>query len=164
MKKFFILFFLILLIACTQESAEIINKNNTVFKPNYSENYIESPDGKMIRNLRGKNDSDKAQEISIIKSQNSNKDMGVYIVKENDNLSSIALKNNSTVEAIAEINNLYKPYNIKVGQKLYLSKNNNNEKNNIENNTINLALLLLISFIFNIPINYLKYFLITITI
>ena len=132
MKKFFILFFLILLIACTQESAEIINKNNTVFKPNYSENYIESPDGKMIRNLRGKNDSDKAQEISIIKSQNSNKDMGVYIVKENDNLSSIALKNNSTVEAIAEINNLSKPYNIKVGQKLYLSKNNN-EKNNIEN-------------------------------
>ena len=133
MKKFFILFFLILLIACTQESAEIINKNNTVFKPNYSENYIESPDGKMIRNLRGKNDSDKAQEISIIKSQNSNKDIGVYIVKENDNLSSIALKNNSTVEAIAEINNLSKPYNIKVGQKLYLSKNNNNEKNNVEN-------------------------------
>ena len=67
MKKYIILFFLIFLVACTQDSVEVINKSNGVFRPNYTERYIESPDGKIVRNLRGRSDTSKSQEISIIK-------------------------------------------------------------------------------------------------
>lgn len=133
MKKYLILFFALILAACTQDSVEIVNKNNSVFKPNYTEHYIESPDGKMVRSLKGTNDSDKAQEISIIKEQkNENINNNIketkttiitYVVKSGDNLSNIARKNNTTINSIIELNNLKKPYIIKVGQKLKINQN-----------------------------------------
>ena len=133
MKKYLISFFALILVACTQDSVEIVNKNNSVFKPNYTEHYVESPDGKMVRSLKGTNDSDKAQEISIIKEQkkeNINNNIKetktttiTYIVKSGDNLSNIANKNNTTIKSIVELNNLKKPYIIKVGQKLKINQN-----------------------------------------
>lgn len=132
MKKYLILFFALILAACTQDSVEIVNKNNSVFKPNYTEHYVESPDGKLVRSLKGANDSDKAQEISIIKEQKNDHISSVkeinsatitYVVKSGDNLSNIANKNNTTIKSIVELNNLKKPYIIKAGQKLKINQN-----------------------------------------
>ncbi|HSQ98183.1 MAG TPA: LysM peptidoglycan-binding domain-containing M23 family metallopeptidase [Rickettsiales bacterium] len=119
MKNYYTLFLGLVFVSCTQNAVEVVNKENMVFKPNYSETYVESPDGKIARSLRGRNDSDKAQEISIINKQDS--DYGFYVVKSGDNLSSIASKYNTSTEEIAELNGLKKPYPIRVGQKLKIS-------------------------------------------
>lgn len=119
MRKYYILFLgLVITTGCSQKSVEVVNKGGSVFKPNYSETYVESPDGKIARSLRGKNDGEKAQEISII---NKTDDGNIYIVKEGDNLSSIASKANMTTAGIAELNGLKAPYPIRIGQKLKIS-------------------------------------------
>ncbi len=122
MRKYWILFLWLFVVGCSQKSVEVINKGGAVFKPNYSETYIESPDGKMARSLRGKNNSDKAQEISIINNDRQLSSDEVYVVKTGDNLSSIAANNNMTITEIAELNNLQKPYPIRIGQKLKIIK------------------------------------------
>ena len=71
MKRYFaILFLFFISFGCTQKPARIIYKNAGVYKPTYSETYVESPDGKLARSLRGSNDSSKAQEIDIINKDN----------------------------------------------------------------------------------------------
>lgn len=143
MRKYYILFLgLAITTGCSQKSVEVVNKGGSVFKPNYSETYVESPDGKIARSLRGKNDGEKAQEISII---NKTDDGAVYVVKEGDNLLSIASKTNMTVAEIAELNDLKSPYPIRIGQKLKISNiatssnrvvdNQNTENQNTENTT-----------------------------
>ena len=49
---------------------------------------------------------------------------GIYIVKSGDNLSTIASNHNMTLNEIANLNNLKKPYTLKVGQKLKLGNAN----------------------------------------
>lgn len=45
-----------------------------------------------------------------------------YVVQKGDTLYSIAKKNNQSVAVLASVNNLEPPYNVIVGQKLYLSR------------------------------------------
>ncbi|MDD2840690.1 MAG: LysM domain-containing protein, partial [Rickettsiales bacterium] len=131
MQKYYILFLGLVIVGCTQKSVEVVNKGGEVFRPNYSETYVESPDGKMARSLRGRNDSDKAQEISIINRQSDN-GSNIYVVQAGDNLSSIATKTNMTTVEIAQLNNLEKPYPIRIGQKLKVSGMDNNANQVVE--------------------------------
>lgn len=63
-----------------------------------------------------------------------------YIVKKGDNLYSISKNNKVSVNKIIKNNNLKKPYNIYVGQKLYLNdeniEKNNKQQNLVKNNNI----------------------------
>ena len=47
-----------------------------------------------------------------------------YVVQKGDTLYSIARKNNQSVSFLAGVNNLEPPYNLKVGQKILLSRDN----------------------------------------
>lgn len=57
-----------------------------------------------------------------------------YIVQKGDTLYSIAKKNNQQVSVLASVNSLEPPYNISVGQKLYLSRE---EATSAKDNTAN---------------------------
>lgn len=140
MKRYFaILFLFFISFGCTQKPARIVYKNTGVYKPTYSETYVESPDGKLARSLRGNNDSSKAQEIDIINKDNvpSNDNRNFYMVQYGDSLWSISRKYDMKVQELVDLNNLRKPYNIKPGQMIRISnggnivkKNNNNDDDN----------------------------------
>lgn len=114
---------LLILTSCTQKPAEIISKKNGIYNPNYSEVYVESPDGKMARSLRGHNNSDKAQEISIINKNSSS--TSEYTVTSGDNLSYIAQKYGMKTTELAKLNGINKPYKINIGQTLKVIGGNN---------------------------------------
>lgn len=139
MKYWKIFFTFILIIAgCTQQPAEVVHRKGGVYSPTYTENYIESPDGKMVRSLRGNTNTEKAQQISIINEsaieQNKveSRENGIYVVETGDNLSTIAERYDMTTKELAEINNIKSPYNIRVGQKLKLSGSTTNNNRIIE--------------------------------
>ncbi|MDD2840165.1 MAG: M23 family metallopeptidase, partial [Rickettsiales bacterium] len=66
--------------------------------------------------------------------------ISVYVVQAGDNLISIAAKNNMTTAEIADLNNLKKPYPIRIGQKLKISKNvvvvRSADNKNVETTTV----------------------------
>lgn len=142
MKKYFIIIFLILVsFGCTQKPAKIIYKNAGVYKPTYSEVYVESPDGKIARSLRGNNDGKKAQEINIINNDRiSEINNTYYTVKNGDSLWSISRKYDIKIQELISLNGLSKPYNIRSGQKLKILDYaiNKNKQNiiNLNNNYI----------------------------
>ncbi len=125
------LFVILIISSCTQNPAPIINKNSAVYRPNYSETYVESPDGKIARSLRGNTDVSKAQEISIINRDalgRNSSEYEYYTVKSGDSLWTISKKYGIKISQLADLNNLKKPYTLKVGQKLklYSTPANNN--------------------------------------
>lgn len=132
MKKYnYIILFMTLLVSCTQKPAEVVQKRGGVYNPSYSEVYVESPDGKIARSLRGNNDSGKAQEVSIINKnaikETNNSEYGYYTVEGGDSLWSISRKYDMTVPELIAMNDLEKPYNIRPNQKLRVSGNANTE-------------------------------------
>lgn len=129
MKKFILsIIFVVLLISCSQDPAEIEYDKNR-YESTYSETYVESPDGKMARNLRGNRNKVRTDdnEISIINEDyvKSVKTINYkdYKVLKGDNLNSISKKFKSNVDELARINNLKKPYNIYVGQIIKIPDN-----------------------------------------
>lgn len=79
------------------------------------------------------------QKIKVPVRGNEMQNSSLYIVKKGDNLYSIARENNINFTDLISYNNLKKPYNINVGQKLYLQKSsekgrskNNKHKNELE--------------------------------
>ena len=93
-----------------------------VYRPNYSETYVESPDGKIARSLRGNANTERAEEISIINKNAIKTDStNIYTVKSGDSLWTISRKFNMNVPQLVALNNLKKPYNIIPGQKLKVS-------------------------------------------
>ena len=144
------LFLLLSAVGCTQKPAEIVYKDSAIYNPTFSEVYVESPDGKLARSLRGTTtNNEEAQKISII-----NKDRvaeigkSYYTVKSGDSLWSISRQHDMRVQELVALNNLKKPYIIKPGQTLKISnaipapKTNtvttvNVEKNNTKNNETN---------------------------
>ena len=151
MKKEHIgLFLLLSAVGCTQKPAEIVYKDSAIYNPTFSEVYVESPDGKLARSLRGTTtNNEEANKISII-----NRDRvdaigrSYYTVKTGDNLWSIARKHDMRVQELVALNNLKKPYIIKPGQTLKISnaipapkantvKTVNIEKNNKQDTTQN---------------------------
>ena len=174
MKKYLILLLLLFVFACSQkEPAGIIFKGTALQYPNNSSKdlvYVESPDGKIARSLRGTNNIQQAEEINIIdedmvdkeerlnrgKKRNSDaiiitnddgsintnsrsikqyykndREAGYYAgddkayhrVVEGDSVWSIAKQYNMTINEIVELNDLYRPYNIYVGQRLKVNEN-----------------------------------------
>ena len=113
----------LIIASCTQKPAQIVQKSVGVYRPNYSETYVESPDGKIARSLRGNNNSDKAQKISIISknAMESSLPSNYYTVKNGDSLWSISRKYDMKIQELASLNNLSKPYRIKPGQQLRIS-------------------------------------------
>lgn len=144
------LFLLLSAVGCTQKPAEIVYKDSAIYNPTFSEVYVESPDGKLARSLRGTTtNNEEARKISII-----NKDRvaeigkSYYTVKSGDSLWSISRQHDMRVQELVALNNLKKPYIIKPGQTLKISnaipapKTNtvttvNVEKNNTKNNKTN---------------------------
>lgn len=129
-----VLLITLILSNCTQEPAPIINKTSAIYKPNYSETYVETPDGKIARSLRGNTDVSKAEEISIInkdKIQNTDDNSNdvkyttvnkYYTVKSGDSLWGISKSYNISLNELAKTNNLKKPYTLHTGQKLIVGK------------------------------------------
>lgn len=122
MKKYIALSVLTLFIGCSQKPAEVVHKREgVVYTPKYSEVYVESPDGKIARSLRGNNDSNKAQQVNIINQENANS-YGYYTVESGDSLWSISRKYSMTLPELVELNSLEKPYNIRPGQKIKVTE------------------------------------------
>ncbi len=82
-----------------------------------------------IKNNESKN-SETTKNNDIEKSNTMNGK--IYIVKKGDNIYSIAKKTNTSFTELVNSNNLKKPYNIYVGQKLKLSSNTTEQKNKTE--------------------------------
>lgn len=122
MKKYIYVILSTFVFACTQKPVEVVHKKGSVYNPKYSSVYVESPDGKIARSLRGHNNSDKAQKISIINKDTikeiNKRDYNYYTVKNGDSLWVISRKYDMKVPELVVLNNLRKPYNIKPGQKL----------------------------------------------
>jgi len=130
MKKILISPILLLVLACSQKPASIVYKGSRRYSKDYYENnkddiarstqndYAESPDGRLVRKLRGTGrvvvedrqelDEDNLREIEI---------------KEGDTLFGIAERNNVSSKEIIRANNLQAPYLIKAGQKLKIPQN-----------------------------------------
>ena len=137
MKNWKIFFTSVILVTgCAQQSAEVVHKKGGIYSPTYTENYIESPDGKMVRSLRSNRNSDKAQKINIIndnaieRSMSSNNLSGnTYVVESGDNLSSIARKYEISTKELAGLNDLEAPYSLRVGQRLKVSNSSSFNSN-----------------------------------
>ncbi len=113
------LFGILIIASCTQKPAQVVHKSIGVYRPNYSETYVESPDGKIARSLRGNTNTEKAEEISIINKNAIKTDStNMYTVKSGDSLWTISRKFDMNVPQLVALNNLKKPYNIIPGQKL----------------------------------------------
>lgn len=136
-KEHISLFLLLSAIGCTQKPAEIVYKDSAIYNPTFSEVYVESPDGKLARSLRGTTtNNEEARKISII-----NKDRvaeigkNYYTVKSGDSLWSISRKFGMKVQDLVYLNNLRKPYTIRPGQTLKISNAIPTTKTNISNKT-----------------------------
>ena len=133
MRKIFMIFILSFFFSCTQESAEIIYRNNSVkknrnstLKPSYMKGtYVENNNKELVRDLK-KNYSGKEQIGEDIE------DCGkIVVVGKGDSLLRIARKCGCLLNDMASINNLKPPYNVYVGQKLKTNcKINNVNKDN----------------------------------
>ncbi len=142
MKKIEILLSILFLAGCTQEPTKIVyndkklyTKNNYV---NYNYNkgsYRTSPDGRVVRDITLKSD-DATQTGTVLPSKNDNSlvvssnestmdDPYYYVtVKPEDSLYRISKNNNIGLEKLAKINGISEPYNIVVGQKIKIPRNN----------------------------------------
>lgn len=136
-KEYISLFLLLSAVGCTQKPAEIVYKDSAIYNPTFSEVYVESPDGKLARSLRGTTtNNEEARKISII-----NKDRvaeigkNYYTVKSGDSLWSISRKFGMKVQDLVYLNNLRKPYTIRPGQTLKISNAFPTTKTNISNKT-----------------------------
>ncbi|GMO58871.1 MAG: hypothetical protein Ta2D_04650 [Rickettsiales bacterium] len=136
MKTNKILFLCMLLVGCVQEPADIVYKGIAV---PYNDNYVESPDGKIARSLRGYNNAEESQKETIVKKELLDK-KGFHIVKSGESLWSIARDNDMTAKDLADLNKIKKPYRIYIGQELRINgvsgktsaKNEKNEKKEVQ--------------------------------
>ena len=143
MKKIFMrkehigLFLLLSAVGCTQKPAEIVYKDSAIYNPTFSEVYVESPDGKLARSLRGTTTTNEdARKISIINKERVTEiGKNYYTVKSGDSLWSISRKFGMKVQDLVYLNNLRKPYTIRPGQTLKISNAFPTTKTNISNKT-----------------------------
>ncbi len=131
------LFLLLSAVGCTQKPAEIVYKDSAIYNPTFSEVYVESPDGKLARSLRGTTTTNEdARKISIInKERVAEIGKNYYTVKSGDSLWSISRKFGMKVQDLVYLNNLRKPYTIRPGQTLKISNAFPTTKTNISNKT-----------------------------
>ncbi|MDR3290112.1 MAG: M23 family metallopeptidase [Rickettsiales bacterium] len=109
--------FLIIIVftGCVQSPSDIVYKGKGM--TDYSDNYIESPDGKIARSLRGNNNADNKE--SIIKKEAFDEDeKGYHIVIEGESLWIISRKYGMTVNKLIDMNKMKRPYIIKAGDRL----------------------------------------------
>ncbi|MDR0422986.1 MAG: M23 family metallopeptidase [Rickettsiales bacterium] len=88
----------------------------------FFDNYIESPDGKIARNLRGSVTTDNSG--NIIKKEEMERVRSEHIVQNGESLWTIARKYNMSVPDLIGLNNLKKPYIIKPKDRLLISSIN----------------------------------------
>lgn len=141
---------LILLTSCVQDSANIVFKegdnftNNEIsaknnLQPSYmSGTYVVGRDNKVVRDIRANNTKDQKEYIkedieNDIKEKEENKvvdnrEYTFITVKKGDNLINLSKKYNMQFSDVVELNNLKRPYNIYVGQKLKVFKNEDKER------------------------------------
>ena len=136
-KEHICLFLLLSAVGCTQKPAEIVYKDSAIYNPTFSEVYVESPDGKLARSLRGTTTTnEEARKISIInKERVAEIGKNYYTVKSGDSLWSISRKFGMKVQDLVYLNNLRKPYTIRPGQTLKISNAFPTTKTNISNKT-----------------------------
>ena len=140
---------LVILTSCIQESANIVFKegdginNETMarnnLQPSYmSGTYVVGKDNKVVRDIRANKtieedikEEDTKDIIEEKKEVNNNKEYDFITVKKGDNLINLSKKYNMQFSDMVEINNLKRPYNIYVGQKLKVFKNEDKERYSI---------------------------------
>ncbi|GMO56781.1 MAG: hypothetical protein Ta2D_01920 [Rickettsiales bacterium] len=116
-NKILFLCMLLVLSSCVQEPADIVYKGVAV---PYNDNYVESPDGKIARSLRGYNNAEESQKETIVKKELLDK-KGFHTVKSGESLWSIARDNDMAAKDLAALNKIKKPYRIYIGQELKIN-------------------------------------------
>lgn len=82
-------------------------------------------------NTINKNENNSKKSLKSVNGNNNNTNNNIYVVKKGDNIYSIARKTNTNFSELIVNNNLKKPYNIYVGQKLKLTAGTNTQTKNI---------------------------------
>ena len=124
MKKILISSGLLLLASCSQKPVSIVYNGNKRYTKAYYDNnkndisssarnnYKQSPDGRIVRKLRGGSES---REVTTKKTYSISKNIKI---KDGDTLYGLAEENNVSSKEIIEMNNLKSPYFLKIGQNL----------------------------------------------
>lgn len=141
MKKINYLFLTFLLSSCVQDSANIVfkegatghfeEKSSNNLQPSYmSGTYVVGKDNKVVRDIRANNtiEDNYLEEKKETKKEKENVDYIFITVKKGDNIIRLAKKYNMKFSDIVELNNLKKPYNIYIGQKLKVFDNADKEE------------------------------------
>lgn len=134
----------ILFSSCVQEPANIVLKEGVDFKqknglntlqPSYmTGTYVVGKDNKVVRDIRADNTKTIDEQAEEEKKNEENKERkidreySIITVKQGDNLINLSKMYNMQFSDMVELNNLNRPYNIYVGQKLKVFKNVDNEK------------------------------------
>lgn len=140
MKKNFYILLPLLLTSCIQEASNIVYKegdgtvnnttisNETLLQPSYMRGtYVQTEDNRVVRDIRATKEEKKEEkeENSLVEVEQN--DLVEYeetpktktiTVKRGDNLIALSKKYSMRFSDIVELNNLEKPYDIYVGQKL----------------------------------------------
>ena len=140
MKKINCLFLILLLSSCVQDSANILfkegdagrfeEKSGNNLQPSYmSGTYVVGKDNKVVRDIRANNvvKDNYLEEKKEVKKEERDVDYTFITVKKGDNIIRLAKKYNMEFSDIVELNNLKKPYNIYIGQKLKVFDNTDKE-------------------------------------
>lgn len=147
MKKFSIFLFFLFMAGCTQEPADVMYNDRKVYSRNnyvnYNYNkgtYRTAPDGRVVRDISMKEESNIPKLINNNynlndnynnEQNNSNKNIvnndvnnkyEYVIVKPEDSLYRIAKNNNVNLEELVKLNNIDSSYNIVVGQKIIIPR------------------------------------------
>ena len=140
MKKINCLFLILLLSSCVQDSANILfkegdagrfeKKSSNNLQPSYmSGTYVVGKDNKVVRDIRANNavKDNYLEEEKEVEKEERDVDYTFITVKKGDNIIRLAKKYNMKFSDIVELNNLKKPYNIYIGQKLKVFDNTDKE-------------------------------------
>lgn len=140
MKKINCLFLILLLSSCVQDSANILfkegdagrfeEKSSNNLQPSYmSGTYVVGKDNKVVRDIRANNavKDNYLEEEKEVEKEERDVDYTFITVKKGDNIIRLAKKYNMKFSDIVELNNLKKPYNIYIGQKLKVFDNTDKE-------------------------------------
>lgn len=150
--KFYIILILLVITSCVQDGANVIYKENNStyannstkqhdFQPSYMRGtYVKTANNGVVRDLRKNEENNYNQnfkedeveeiednaeenEIEVVNKKTDDKKTKTIRVKEGDSLYGLAREYNMKLSEIVELNNINKPYNIYIGQRIKVYDN-----------------------------------------
>lgn len=150
--KFYVILILLVITSCVQDGANVIYKENNStyannsakqhdFQPSYMRGtYVKTANNGVVRDLRKNeenvydqnlkeewveevDDDIEENKIEIVNKRTDDKKIKTIRVKEGESLYGLAMEYNMKLSEIVDLNNINKPYNIYIGQRLKVYDN-----------------------------------------